>query len=141
MFSSGNSESLRDYSAAVKVVSPVKQCLLLARQWIFPETINYMVKGQKRMGKEHTGAGKTHHLLNLLTPMGLVTVDLAVAAGGFAFLKGTVCQSFAGVSQQVCTFLTQVLAAVMLMPAVVADHGLDSGFFPLHAFWSAHKAF
>ena len=100
-----------------------------------------MVYGQKRMDKEHTGASKTHHLLNLLTPPGLITMDLAVAAGGFAFLKGAVCQSFAGVSQQVCTFLTQVLTAVMLMPAEVADHGLDGGFFPLHTFRSVHRRF
>lgn len=91
-----------------------------------------MQQGQDRVGEQHLRAGVAHHLANALLLPWTVTVDRALAAGGFVLLERTMLQPFQGVGKQVRTFSAQWVG-LMMVAAVAPDHGFHGAGFPSYA--------
>jgi len=83
------------------------------------------------VGEKQTPAAVEHHRANLLTPVGRVTVDRTLTAGGFALLEGAMAQPFQGIGEQLAARIALSGQVAMMVLAILADHEFHgSGFAP-----------
>ena len=118
-------ETLRDLTGGVK------QGRLAPSPWS-TQAVEQVQQGQDRVGEQHLRTGIAHHLANALLLSWSVTVDRALATGGFVLLERTMLQPFQGVGKQVGTFSARCGGLVMVA-AVAPDHGFHCAGFPSHA--------
>ncbi len=70
---------------------------------MFSQAIKGMLKSHDRVGEKQAGADSPHDLPDFFPHLWFIAVNLAFAAGGLAFLKGTVRQPLAGIAEQLFT--------------------------------------
>ena len=85
------------------------------------------------MREEHARPGVSHNLLNSGSHGRCIAVDRALAAGRFAFLKGTGPQSFVRVIKQLNTVWAERLQWLVVVGAVSSDHERHGLGFAPHA--------
>jgi len=91
------------------------------------------------MRDNHAWANGAHNGTDFFPHVRFVAVHPAVPTGGFAFLEGTVAESFAGIRQQLPALGTEfVIAITFLLPgmvfsAILANHHGHGFFFSRHA--------
>ena len=112
---------------------------LLPRDRFLAPPVKNMKKSKYRVGEDHARAYGTHDRPDSVTHGWLVTMDRAVAAGGFPLLKRAVFKTFAGIGKEFSAIRTKDIAATagpaigMVLSAILADHDSHGSSFPLHA--------
>ena len=75
-----------------------------------------------RMGKQHSGPGKTHDFPDFLPHDRFVAMYLTVGTEGFRLHKRTLVASHPGIGFQICTFGTKSAFGVVFFAAVQGNH-------------------
>ena len=81
--------------------------MFLITQRLLTQTIQNMLKGKYRISQYHPRAHISHHISYPAAHARLITMDWALSAGCFIFLKRAVIKTLAGIVKQLLALRTQ----------------------------------
>jgi hypothetical protein len=96
-----------------------------------------MVQSQARVVQNHSGTGETHYFLCLFPHVWAITMDWALAARAFLFLKRALVKAHESIIEKLYAFGAELAFGLVFLPTIISNHGINGFFLPLDS-WMLH---